>query len=66
MTIASPKLQTWSAIAANAKTRPSFYNKKNKIVVKLNNSVSAEEMKKQGPEEVAQRIDAYLKPTSEN
>ncbi len=60
MTIASPKPQTWVAIAANAKTRPPLYNKNNKIVVKLNDDTSAEEIKKQAPEEVTYRIDAYL------
>ena len=59
-TIASPKPQTWAAMAANAKTRPPLYNKNNGIVVKLNDNASAEEMKKQAPEEVAHRIDAYL------
>ena len=38
MTITSPKLQTWAAIAANANTRPPLYNKNNKIVVKLNDA----------------------------
>ena len=47
-------------MAANAKTRSSLYNKNNEIVVKLNNNASTEEMKKQAPKEVAQRIDAYL------
>ncbi len=48
-------------MAAHAsKTRPPLYNKNNEIVVKLNNNVSAEEMKKQAPKEVAHRIDAYL------
>ena len=60
MTILSPKLQTWAAIADNAKTPPPLYNKNNKIVVKLHDATSAEEMKKQAPEEVAHRIDAYL------
>lgn len=55
-----PKLQTWVAMAANAKTRPPLYNKNNKIVVKLNNIASIEEMKKQTPKKVAYRIDAYL------
>ena len=59
-TVAPPKPQTWAAMAANAKSRPPFYNKNNKIVVKLNDSASAEIMKKQAPEEVAHRIDAYL------
>ena len=59
-TIASPKPQTWAAMAANAKTRPPLYNKNNEIVVKLNDNTSAEEMKKQAPKEVAHRIDAYL------
>ena len=59
-TIASPKPQTWAVVAANAKTRSPLYNKNNEIVVKLNDNASAEEMKKQAPKEVAQRIDAYL------
>ncbi len=45
-TIASSKPQTWAAITANAKTRPLLYNKNNKIVVKLNDLASVEEMKK--------------------
>ncbi len=59
-TVATPKLQIWAAMAANAKSRPLFYNKNNKKVVKLNNCASAKMMKKQAPEEVAHRIDAYL------
>ena len=59
-TITSPKPQTWAAMAASKKTRPLLYKKNNEIVVKLNNNVSAEEMKKQAPKKVAHRIDAYL------
>ncbi len=59
-TIAFPKLQTWAAIAADEKTRPLLYNKNNEMVVKLNDTASAEEMKKQAPKEVVHRIDAYL------
>ena len=40
--------------------RSRVYNKNNEIVVKLNDNASTEEMKKQAPEEVANRIDAYL------
>ncbi len=58
--IAYPKPQTWATILANAKTCPPLYNKNNKIVVKLNDSVSAEEIKKQTPDDVAHRIDVYL------
>ena len=47
-------------MAVSAKTHPLFYNRNNKIVVKLNNSASTEEMKKQSPKEVAHKIDAYL------
>lgn len=47
-------------MAANAKTRPPLYNKNNEIVVKLNDNASAEEMKKQAPEEVAHRISGTL------
>lgn len=47
-------------MAANAKTCSPFYNKNNKIVVKLNDNALAEEMKKQAPKKVAQRIDAYF------
>lgn len=43
-----------------SKTRLLFYNKNNEIIVKLNNTTLAEEMKKQAPEEVTHRIDAYL------
>ncbi len=59
-TLASPQPQAWAAVAANAKTRPLLYNKNNEIVVKLNNNALAEEMKKQAPKEVADRIDVYL------
>ena len=59
-TITSTKPQTWAAVAANAKTRSPLYNRNNEIVVKLNDNASVEEMKKQAPKEVAQRIDAYL------
>ncbi len=59
-TISSLKLKTWAAIAAKRRTRPPLYNKNNDIVVKLNDDASAEKMKKQAPEEVAYRIDAYL------
>ena len=58
-----PKPQTWAAAASGAsgaQPRPPLYNKQNEIVVKLNDSASAEEMRKQAPEEVAHRIDAYL------
>ncbi len=37
-----------------------LYNKRNKIVVKLNNASLEEKMKKQVPKEVAHRTDAYL------
>ncbi len=46
MTITSPKLQIWAAIAANANTRPPLYNKNNKIVFNLNDAASAEEINK--------------------
>ena len=59
-TKAFPKLQTWAAIAANAKMRALLYNKNHQIVVKLKDAASAEEIKKQAPKEVAYRIDAYL------
>lgn len=36
--IAFSKLQTQVIIAASKKMRPFFYNKKNKIIVKLNNN----------------------------
>lgn len=60
MIIASPKLQTWAAIAASKKIRLSFYNKNNKIIVELNNNALAEKMKKQAPKKVAHKIDAYF------
>ena len=60
VTIAYPKPQTWAAIVANAKTRPPLYNKNNKIVVKINDSASVEEIKKQTPDDLAPRIDVYL------
>lgn len=47
-------------MAASAKSRSSFYNKNNKLIVKLNDSALAEMMKKQALEEVTHRIDAYL------
>ena len=47
-------------MAANAQSHPPLYNKNNEIVVKLNDNSSVEEMKKQAPEEVVHRIDAYL------
>ncbi len=53
-------LQTWAAVASGAQPRTPLYNKQNEIVVKLNDNASAEEMRKQAPEEVAHRIDAYL------
>ena len=59
-TVALSKLQTWAAMAANAKSCPSFYNRSDKIVVKLNDSALAEMIKKQPLKEVVQRIDAYL------
>ena len=46
-------------MAANATSPPPLYNKNNEIVVKLNNSASAEIIKKQAPEEVLHRIDVY-------
>ena len=52
--IASSKLQSWAAIAANEKTRPPLYIKNNEIVVQLNHAASAKEMKKQASKEVAQ------------
>lgn len=58
-----PKPQTWAAVASGAsgaQPRPPLYNKQNEIVVKLNDNASAEEMRKQAPEEIAHRIDAYL------
>ncbi len=59
-TIASPKPPTLAVIAANKKTCSPSYKKKNRIVVKLNDFASAEEMNKQAPEKMAYRIDAYL------
>ena len=59
-TVAPPKPQIWAAMAAIAKSRPRLHNKKNEIVVKLNDSASAAMMKKQAPKEVSHRIDAYL------
>lgn len=47
-------------MAANAKLRPLFYNKNNKIVVKLNDSTLTEMIKKQVLKEVAYKIDIYL------
>lgn len=47
-------------MTANAKTRLLFYNKNNKIVVKLNDAVSAKKMKKQALKEVANRTDTYF------
>lgn len=58
--LAPPKPQTWAAAASGAQSRPPLYNKQNEIVIKLNDNASAEEMRKQAPEEVAHRIDAYL------
>lgn len=48
------------AIAANAKKCPLCYNKNNKIIVKLNNKLLIEKMKKQTPKENAYRIDIYF------
>lgn len=47
-------------MAASALSRPLLYNKNNRIVIKLNEASSVEEMKKKAPEEVAHRIDTYL------
>lgn len=47
-------------MAANMKSCPSLYNKINKIAVKLNDNLSAKEIKKQASEEFAHRIDIYL------
>lgn len=48
------------AMVINAQLCPPFYNKNNKIEVKLNNIVLAELIKKQAQEKVAHKIDAYL------
>ncbi len=47
-------------MAANAKSRSRLFNKNNKIVVKRNDISSSEMIKKQAPEEVGYRIDAYV------
>lgn len=47
-------------MAASALSRPLLYNKNNRIVVKLKEASSVEEMKKKAAEEVAHRIDTYL------
>lgn len=54
------KLQIWATIAANAMICLPYYNKNNKIVVKLNNIVLTEEIKNQAPKKLPYRIDAYL------
>lgn len=58
--MAPPKPQTWAAMAANAQSQPLLYNKNNRILLKLNDSYSVEDMTKKAPEEVVHRIDAYL------
>ncbi len=58
--LTASKSQTWAEIAPGAQSRTQLYNKQNELVVKLNNNASAEQMKKQAPEELANRIDAYL------
>lgn len=41
-------------------TRPPLYNKQNKIVVKLNDNASTEEIRKQASEKVVYKIDTYF------
>ena len=58
-----PKPQTWVVVAFGASgTQPRlpFHNEQNKIVAKLNDSASGEEMRKQALKEVVYRINAYL------
>ena len=54
------KSQTWAEVASGAQLHTPLYNKQNELVVKLNHKLSAEKMRKQAPEKVANRIDVYL------
>lgn len=47
-------------MAVNTKTCLPLYNKNNKILVKLNNNTAVEEIKKQAPQKVVYKIDAYF------
>lgn len=47
-------------MAANIKMHLLYWNKNNKIIVKLNNIALAEKMKKQTPKKVTYRIDTYF------
>lgn len=47
-------------MVAKTKTRSFFYSRNNKIVVKLNNIILVEEIKRQASKQVVQKTNAYL------
>lgn len=51
-------------MVAKVITRFFLYNRNNKIVVKLNNIILVEEMKKQASKKVVQKTNAYLIKTN--
>lgn len=54
------RLQIWIVVISDTQSYLFFYNKNNKIVIKLNNNTFIEEIKKQVLEKVIHRIDIYF------